>query len=151
MILSASWVTFLLTAWVTLHWIKLCSDMWLTRYTTEWVTCDVWRDTHLLLEHVEVVDDDSNEEVESEEWAADDEDDKVPVGVEVCLPHRLLVQLQPATTQRSLDGHLIVIIHNGESTGSQLRVVTHSHSWHARALLIPFFRSSLSSFRFQLL
>ena len=48
---------------------------------------------HLLLEHVEVVNDDSDEQVQCEEGPADDEDDKVEVVVERGLPVRLLVDL----------------------------------------------------------
>ena len=47
----------------------------------------------LLFQHVEVVYDDPDEEVEGEEAAADDEDDEVEVVVEGCLPLRLEVHL----------------------------------------------------------
>jgi len=43
--------------------------------------------------HVEVVDDDTNEEVESEEGAEDDEDDEVHVHVSAVLALRLLTHL----------------------------------------------------------
>ena len=46
---------------------------------------------YLFLESVEVVDDDSDEEVEGEEGAADDEEDEVEVDVDVALQTRLLV------------------------------------------------------------
>ena len=49
---------------------------------------------YLLFQCVEVVDDDTDEEVEGEEGAADDEDDKVEVVIEACLILRLLVNLQ---------------------------------------------------------
>ena len=49
--------------------------------------------TNLLLEHVEVVDDDSDEEVEREEGSANDEDDEVKVVVQAGFPLGLLVHL----------------------------------------------------------
>ncbi len=51
-------------------------------------------DTYLFLLHVEVVNDDTNEEVESEEGPHDDECHEVPVGVEVGFSIRLLAYLQ---------------------------------------------------------
>lgn len=51
------------------------------------------RDTYLFLLLVEVVNNDTNEEVEREERAKDDEDDKVNVHVEVDLIGRLLLDL----------------------------------------------------------
>lgn len=58
-------------------------------------TCDagVSRGTYLSLLLVEVVDDDTNEQVEGEEGAEDDEDDKVQVHVQVDLLDRLLLHL----------------------------------------------------------
>lgn len=49
--------------------------------------------TYLFLLLVEVVNDDTNEEVEGEESSKDDEDDKVDVHVEVDLVHWLLFNL----------------------------------------------------------
>lgn len=46
---------------------------------------------------VEVIDDDSDEEVEGEEGAEDDEDDEVQVHVEIDLFDRLLFNLQKQT------------------------------------------------------
>lgn len=50
--------------------------------------------THLFLLLVEVIDDDTNEEVESEEGAEDDEDDEVQVHVQVHLIVGLFLQLR---------------------------------------------------------
>jgi hypothetical protein len=50
-------------------------------------------DTYLLLLFVEVVDDDSDEEVEGEEGAEDDEEDEVEVHVDVHLAYWLLAHL----------------------------------------------------------
>ena len=50
--------------------------------------------TYLFLLLVEVVDDDTNEQVEGEEGAEDDEDDKVEVHVEVHFIFRLVLQLE---------------------------------------------------------
>ena len=44
--------------------------------------------------HIEVIDDDTNEEIEGEEWAEDDEEDEVQVHEDSLLPFRLLIQLQ---------------------------------------------------------
>ena len=49
--------------------------------------------TYLLLLFIEVIDDDSNEEIEGEEGAKDDEEDKVDVHVDVDLPDRLFSNL----------------------------------------------------------
>ena len=49
--------------------------------------------TYLLLLLIEVIDDDSNEEIEGEEGAKDDEEDKVDVHVDVDLPDGLLPNL----------------------------------------------------------
>lgn len=58
--------------------------------TTSYKKCG----THLFLLLVEIVNDDTNEEVECEERAKDDEDDKVHVHVEVDLIRRLLLYLK---------------------------------------------------------
>ena len=65
---------------------------------------------HLLLEHIEIIDDDADEEVECEEAAAHDEHHEVDVGVEVGLPlglhslparvHRVLHHFHPALERR---------------------------------------------------
>ena len=49
--------------------------------------------TYLLLEHIEVVNDDTNEEVESDEGAHNDEADKVPVVPEASISVRLLINV----------------------------------------------------------
>lgn len=51
-------------------------------------------DTYLFLLLIEIVNNDTNEEVECEERAKDDEDDKVDVHVEVDLIRRLLLDLK---------------------------------------------------------
>ena len=50
--------------------------------------------TYLLLLLIEVIDDDSNEEIEGEEGAKDDEEDKVDVHVDVDLADGLLPNLR---------------------------------------------------------
>lgn len=50
--------------------------------------------THLLFLLVEVVDDDTNEEVEGEEGPEDDENDEIEVHVDVHLVLRLFLLLQ---------------------------------------------------------
>ena len=50
--------------------------------------------TYLLFLFIEVIDDDSNEEIEGEEGAEDDEEDKVDVHVDVDLPDGLFSNLQ---------------------------------------------------------
>lgn len=52
--------------------------------------------THLFLLLVEVVDDDTDEQVEGEEGAKDDEDDKVEVHVQVHFILRLVLHLEQA-------------------------------------------------------
>lgn len=47
--------------------------------------------SHLFLEHVEVVDNNSNEQIEREKRAANDKYHKVQVGVEVCFSLRLQI------------------------------------------------------------
>ena len=47
--------------------------------------------TDLLFEHVKVVDDDTDKEVEREESAADDEDDKVEISPQVLFVGRLQI------------------------------------------------------------
>ena len=49
--------------------------------------------TYLLFLFIEVIDDDSNEEIEGEEGAKDDEEDEVDVHVDVDLPDGLLPNL----------------------------------------------------------
>ena len=49
--------------------------------------------TYLLFLFIEVIDDDSNEEIEGEEGAKDDEEDEVDVHVDVDLPDGLLSNL----------------------------------------------------------
>ena len=49
--------------------------------------------TYLLFLFIEVIDDDSNEEIEGEERAEDDEEDEVDVHVDVDLPDRLFPNL----------------------------------------------------------
>ena len=49
--------------------------------------------TYLLFLFIEVIDDDSNEEIEGEEGAKDDEEDKVDVHVDVDLPDWLFTNL----------------------------------------------------------
>ena len=49
--------------------------------------------THLLLQSIEIINDDSNEEVEGEEGSTDNKDDKVEVIVEACFILWLLVDL----------------------------------------------------------
>lgn len=61
-------------------------------------------DAYLSFLLVEVVDDDSDEEVEGEEGAEDDEDDEVQVHVEIDLFDWLLLHLQQETS--SLKKHL---------------------------------------------
>lgn len=58
-------------------------------------TCDagVGRGTYLSLLLVEVVDDDTDEQVEGEEGAEDDEDDEVQVHIQIDLLDRLLLHL----------------------------------------------------------
>ena len=56
------------------------------------------KSTHLSLLLVEVVDDDADEEVEGEEGAEDNEDDKIEVHVEVDLLDGLLLYLGPTHT-----------------------------------------------------
>ena len=55
--------------------------------------------TYLLFLFIEVIDDDSNEEIEVEEGAEDDEEDKVDVHVDVDLPDRLFSNLQGGKCQ----------------------------------------------------
>ena len=50
--------------------------------------------TYLLFLFIEVIDDDSNEEIEGEEGAKDDEEDEVDVHVDVDLAYGLLPHLQ---------------------------------------------------------
>ena len=50
--------------------------------------------TYLLFLFIEVIDDDSNEEIEGEEGAKDDEEDKVDVHVDVDLADGLLPNLR---------------------------------------------------------
>jgi len=52
-----------------------------------------WWSTHLFLLHVEVLDDDTNEEVQGEEWPEDDEEDEVEVHKIANFASRLNVQL----------------------------------------------------------
>lgn len=61
-------------------------------------TCD----TYLFLLLVKIVNNDTNEEVECEERAKDDEDDKVNVHVEVDLVGRLLLDLGQSGDQSEL-------------------------------------------------
>jgi len=57
----------------------------------------VWSITaYLAFLHVEVVNDDTNEEVECEERAEDDEKDEIQVGVSAVFSFWLLVHLQAA-------------------------------------------------------
>ena len=49
--------------------------------------------TYLLFLFIEVIDDDSNEEIEGEEGAKDDEEDEVDVHVDVDLPDWLFTNL----------------------------------------------------------
>ena len=49
--------------------------------------------TYLLFLFIEVIDDDSNEEIEGEEGAKDDEEDEVDVHVDVDLPDWLFPNL----------------------------------------------------------
>ena len=49
--------------------------------------------TYLLFLFIEVIDDDSNEEIEGEEGAKDDEEDEVDVHVDVDLPDGLFSNL----------------------------------------------------------
>ena len=53
--------------------------------------------TYLFLLLVEVVDDDSNEEIEGKEGAEDDEEHKVEIHVDVDLSNRLLANLESST------------------------------------------------------
>lgn len=50
--------------------------------------------TNLFLQHIKVVDDDTNKEVESKEGADDDEGDEVPICVEIGLTRWLLINLK---------------------------------------------------------
>lgn len=68
--------------------------MYLNKNECRWKTCRKECDTYLLLLLVKVVNNDTNEEVECEERAEDDEDDKVNVHVEVDLIRRLLLYLR---------------------------------------------------------
>lgn len=52
------------------------------------------RRTHLFLEHVKVVNNDTNEEVKCEEGATHNEDDEVQVSVQVCFS--LWLQVYPS-------------------------------------------------------
>lgn len=54
-------------------------------------------DAYLSFLLVEVIDDDTNEQVEGEEGAEDDEDDEVQIHVQVDLLDRLLLNLQGNT------------------------------------------------------
>ena len=54
--------------------------------------------TYLLFLFVEVIYDDSNEEIEGEEGAKDDEEDKVDVHVDVDLSDGLIPNLEQETT-----------------------------------------------------
>ena len=65
-------------------------------------TTSFGRNIHLLLQRIEVVDYDTDEEVEGEEWSADDEDDEVEVVVEARFILRLLVNLTNAKTITNL-------------------------------------------------
>ena len=56
-------------------------------------TTSFGRNIHLLLQRIEVVDYDTDEEVEGKEWSADDEDDEVKVVVQTRFILRLLVNL----------------------------------------------------------
>jgi hypothetical protein len=51
------------------------------------------QDTYLLFLLIEVVNDDTNEEIQSEEGAEDDKEHEVQVHVDVGLPDRLFVNL----------------------------------------------------------
>lgn len=55
--------------------------------------------TYLFLLLVEIIDDDADEQVECEERAKDDENDKVDVHVEVDLIRRLLLHLKDSKIQ----------------------------------------------------
>lgn len=57
---------------------------------------------------IEVIDDDTNEQVQGEEGAEDDEDDEVDVHVDVVLVLRLLVRLSEG--RRDKDNQLLAWI-----------------------------------------
>lgn len=58
--------------------------------------------THLFLLHVEIVDDDTNEEVQCEEGTKDDEEDKVEVHADSVLCYGLLVSLSGGSERVSV-------------------------------------------------
>lgn len=63
-----------------------------------------WVDTHLLLLLVEIVNDDTDKEVEGEEGPKDDEDDKIEVHVDVHLILGLFFLLQRPQNRTGWDG-----------------------------------------------
>lgn len=67
--------------------------------------------TYLLLLLVEVVDDDTDEQVEGEEGAEDDEDDKVEVHVQVDFILRLVFQLEQAQKNVKMLRALVLPLH----------------------------------------
>lgn len=86
--------------------------------------------TYLFLLLVEIVDDDTDEQVKGEEGAKDDEDYKVEVHVQVVLIFRLLLQLGKVKmlsshAEESLDKHVSgsPLLTPLESTAAYMRVV----------------------------
>lgn len=77
-----------------------------------------WVDTHLLLLLVEVVNDDTDEEVESEEGPKDDEDDKIEVHVDVHLVLGLFFLLQRPQDRTGWDSHRDEMEWDGEVEGN---------------------------------
>lgn len=63
-------------------------------------------ETYLFLLLIEVINDDTNEQVQGEEGAEDDEDDKVDVHVDVVLILRLLIRLSKDRREERVSSEL---------------------------------------------
>lgn len=76
----------------------------MTNYGSEWtlngIHCGV--NTHLSFLLIEIVNNDANEEIEGEEGAEYDEDDKVKVHVQVDFSDGLFLHLKPNSRVRQL-------------------------------------------------
>lgn len=73
------------------------------QYVRIWVISGHWQggeETYLFLLLIEVINDDTNEQVQGEEGAEDDEDDKVDVHIDVILIFRLLIRLSKGRRRR---------------------------------------------------
>ena len=64
-------------------------------------------ETYLFLLLIEVINDDTNEQVQGEEGAEDDEDDKVDVHVDVVLILRLLIRLSKDRRKKKKESQLL--------------------------------------------